>query len=175
MRHWFEGTSPFPAVALIVFLLGCGFLLADLLSPSTLLWTGRPVRGTEHGGIVYYSFRGQSYTLDDPATAHVKSRTVYVDASNPSNAMLDNSVNRAVDIATVGGSYGITVLLFAAGFARRAHRRRKRRPEGRSGYRGSFGDGLDPGTVARLLAGQRQGVVGPDGGAPEGGEPKQPR
>ena len=173
MRHWFEGTSPFPGVALVVFVLGCGFLLADLLSPSTLQWTGQAVRGTERVGIVYYSFRGQEYTLDDPASAHVTSRTVYVDPSNPSNAMLDNTLNRAVDIATVGGSYVLSALLVAVGFARRGRRRRKRRL-GTRDSRGTFGEGIDPDTVARLLARQRQGGKA-HRGHPTGADPTPPR
>lgn len=154
--HVFEGTGPFPGFALAFVILGSVFLLAAALSPNTLQWTGQAARGTERGGILFYSYGGQTYTLDDPAASPAAAQTVFVDPSNPSNAMLDSPFDRWIDLLTIGGPYAAAALLLATGYLRRARNRHRRRTRERS-----FGDGLDPETVARLLEEQRSGKLRP--------------
>jgi hypothetical protein len=47
-------------------------LLAGLLSPDRVLWTGQGVTGAEHQGFVYYSWHGQSYSIDASGNGSAK-------------------------------------------------------------------------------------------------------
>lgn len=111
------------AAALLV--LGSLFLLADLQSPSLLQWTGTPVPAVERGGIAYYSFHGQNYTLNVPSP-NTSTSTVYLDPANPSDAMFSRPVTRWTEFAGVAGPYASAVLLLILGVARRSRRRRRR-------------------------------------------------
>jgi hypothetical protein len=123
-----------------------------------LQWTGTAVQAVDHGGIAYYSFHGQNYTLD-VTSPKLRSSTVYLDPANPSNAMLSNPVTRWTDFATVGGPFAASVLLLTLGFVRRSRRRRRRLKDRGPGL--SLGNGLDHGTEGRLL-GRRREVDFPD-------------
>ena len=68
LRRWFEDMSTYTWLAAALFVLGSGFILADLQSPSLLQWTGTQVADVQSGGIAYYSFEGVDYTLDLPGT-----------------------------------------------------------------------------------------------------------
>jgi hypothetical protein len=116
-----------------------------------LQWTGTAVRAVENGGIAYYSFNGQSYTLN-VTSGLPNSGTVYVDPAEPSNAIFSNSVTRWTDIGSVGGPFVASVLLLTLGFSRRS--RRRHRKEHDPGV--SFGGGLDDTTMSRLLERQRR-------------------
>jgi len=137
--------------AALLFVVGSLFLVAAVQSPTMLQWTGTAVKVVENGGIAYYSFHGQSYTLD-VTTPLQRSNTVYVDPAEPSNAIFSNPVTRWADIATVGGPYAASVLVLTLGFARRSRRRRLKEHDPGS----SFGSGLDHTTLSRLLERQRR-------------------
>lgn len=142
----FEDLGAFIAGAAALFLLGSLLLLAAVQSPTMLQWTGTAVHDVQSGGIAYYSFHGQSYTLNVPSPA-AWSSTVYLDPADPSNAIFGNPVTRWSDIVLVGGPFAASVLLLTLGFARRSRRRRlMERAE-----RGSFGEGLDRQAISRLL------------------------
>jgi hypothetical protein len=160
VRRWFEDTGVFTGAAIALFLLGSLFLGADVQSPSKLQWTGTAVHAVEDGGIAFYSFGGQNYTLN-VASPQDFSSTVYLDPAEPSNAMFGNALLRWTEFATVGGVYIAAALLLTLGFARRSRRRRRRMRLGDRDPGLSFGSGLDDGTVGRLLDRQRQ-VDGPD-------------
>ncbi len=136
--------------ASVFFILGCVALLAALTGPGRVQWTGRSVQGTEIGGIVYCSYDGQNYSLD--STSRFMSNTVYFDPSHPyTSAMLGNAADRVLDIVTVAGPYAIATIILVTGTSRRMLRRRARRKPGSSDPTTSFGQGLDPGDVRRLI------------------------
>ena len=137
--------------AALLLVMGSLLLVAAVQSPTMLQWTGTPVRAVEDGGIAFYSFHGQSYSLDVTSPLQ-RSSTVYVDPAEPSNAIFSNPVTRWGDIATVGGPYAASVLVLALGFARRSRRRRLKERE----LGPSSGSGLDQATLSRLLEHQRR-------------------
>ena len=168
MHRWFEDMGTFVAGAVALFMMGSLFLVAAVQSPSMLQWSGTAVKAVESGGIAYYSFHGQTYTLDVTSPV-LQSDTVYLDPADPSNAMFSNPVTRWTDIATVGGPYTASVLLLTLGFARRSRRRRRRLQDSGPGV--SFGTGLDHVTLGRLLDRQRMLDVRDGGDARESKDP----
>jgi hypothetical protein len=152
VHRWFEDMGAFIAGAAALVVVGSLFLFSATQSPSMLQWTGTAVKAVENGGIAYYSFHGQSYTLDVTSSL-MQTGTVYLDPADPSTAMFSNPVARWTDIATVGGPYTAAVLLLGVGFARRSRRRRRRRQDHGNGL--SFGTGLDHQTLSHLRERQR--------------------
>jgi len=121
--------SPYTWFAAALFVLGSGFILADLQSPSLLQWTGTQVPDVQSGGIAYYSFRGVEYTLDLPIRAPGQSAMpgkVVLDPADPSQAMFARPLSKWIDATLVLGPYATSVLVLAFGFARRSRRRRQR-------------------------------------------------
>jgi hypothetical protein len=121
--------SPYTWLAAALFVLGSGFILADLQSPSLLQWTGTQVPDVQSGGIAYYSFRGVEYTLDLPVRAPGQSAmpgTVVLDPADPSQAIFARPLSKWIDATPVLGLYATSVLVLAFGFARRSRRRRLR-------------------------------------------------
>ena len=125
VRQWFEDTGAFTGFAVALLVLGSLFVLAEVQSPSMLQWNGTGVHASQSGGIAFYSFQGQTYTLDVPTPAAFSS-TVYIDPADPSTAMFSNTLTRSTEAATVAGPYAAAALLLALGFARRSRRRRLR-------------------------------------------------
>ena len=121
--------SPYTWFAAALFVLGSGFILADLQSPSLLQWTGTQVPDVQSGGIAYYSFRGVEYTLDLPVRAPGQPAmpgTVVLDPADPSQAIFARPLSKWIDATLVLGPYATSVLVLAFGFARRSRRRRLR-------------------------------------------------
>jgi hypothetical protein len=158
---WFAGTGPFLWIGLALALVGTLSLVGTTYSSSWLLWTGQPVRGTEQGGIVYYSYRGVNYNFDDtgsqqlPGSSQSRVRTVYVDPSDPSNAILDSTVARIIDVVTVVGPFLAAMVFVAVGFRRKRRNNRRRRSAAAIPPEERFGEGLDHDLVQRLLAQQK--------------------
>jgi hypothetical protein len=119
------------------------------------------VRGSEQGGIVTYSYRGVSYSLDDttsqqlPGSTKSKTRTVYLDPSDPSKARLDSAVARAIDVVTVISPFLAAIVFFGLGFRRKQRNDRRRRLTSAIAPEERFGEGLDSDLVQRLLAQQK--------------------
>ena len=125
VRRWFEDTGAFTGFAVVFFLLGTLFVLAEVQSPSMLQWNGTGVHATQSGGIAYFSFKGQTYTLDVP-TPQSFSSTIYIDPADPSIAMFGTPAARWTEAAAVAGPFAAAALLLAFGFARRSRRRQAR-------------------------------------------------
>ena len=125
VRQWFEDTGVFTAFAVALLVLGSLFVLAEVQSPTMLQWNGTGVHASQSGGIAFYSFEGQTYTLNVP-TPSAFSSTVYIDPADPSTAMFSNTLTRSTEAATVAGPFVAAALLLALGFARRSRRRRLR-------------------------------------------------
>ena len=155
LRRAFEDMGPFVVWAALLFVVGSLFVGATIQSPTALQWTGTAVHAVESGGISYYSFHGQNYTLD-VTSPWVQPDTVYLDPADPSTAMLGNPVVRWAEFASVAGPYAASVLLLTAGFARRSRRRRLAHAHPDVGY----GTGLDRSTLRRLRDRQRSGTDG---------------
>ena len=118
---------------------------------TSVLWTGTSIQGVERGGIVYYTFRGQNYSVDD--TSRFNSPTVYFDPHDPGGtAQLDNIAFRLVSVGLA--ALPILIALVIIGFdirRRRIIRRQTKAPDERV-----FGDGLDVDLVHRLNVERRQ-------------------
>jgi len=140
VRQWFDDTGAFTGFAVALFVLGSLFALAEVQSPSMLQWSGTGVHASQSGGIAFYSFQGQTYTLDVPTPASFSS-TVYIDPADPSTAMFSNTLTRWTEAATVTGPYAAAALLLVLGFARRSRRRHLRLEQ-----RGSLYSVKDPAT-----------------------------
>ncbi|SER06263.1 hypothetical protein [Microlunatus flavus] len=108
------------AVVLAVFGVLC--LLVVVQSPSVVYWTGQRVRGTDEGGIVYYTVAGEERSLDShrPAPPRPVARTVYADPADSSRDRLLTPV-KWLDAAFVVLPFGGAGTTLAVGIAR--HRR----------------------------------------------------
>lgn len=149
MRAWFDGVGLFVGVAAALLVFTLLAVVLEVQSPDLVLWTGHRVVGTEQRGIVYYRWHGQNYTLDVPGYGSSKSVSVYLDPGNPSDAMTDNAVNRAIVVLLIGVPFAGAVALLAVGLTREHLRRR--RESRRVPAPTAYGEGLDPEFVARRL------------------------
>lgn len=154
-RSRFDGLGPFVAAAALFYVLALLLLAAAIMSPTSLQWTGKTIKGTERGGIVFYNYKGQTYSLDDPKGTNATGVTVILDPNNPSTAMLDNPVDRLVDVVSVLGPVLLGTAVIGAGYLRRSRRRASLGRRGQGTVEG-FGTGLDPQTVSRLLERQNR-------------------
>ena len=96
VRKWFDGAGGFVGGAVVLVVFALLAVLLGLQSPDRVLWTGQQVVGTEQGGIVTYLWHGQSYSLDVPGYGSSKAVSVYLNPGDPSQAMVDNTFDRAV-------------------------------------------------------------------------------
>jgi hypothetical protein len=153
VRERLDGNRLVTAVAVLLVLIGSVILRSSLTGDSGLQWTGTKVQGVERGGIVYYSYRGQSYSLDQ--TSRFASNTVAFDAKDPADtAVLVYPLDRDLEVAAVLACYLAAIAV--AGYAVVRARRRTAAPlGGRSAD--SFGSGLDPEVVRRLIEKRRAG------------------
>jgi hypothetical protein len=116
VRKWYDGSGWFVAGAVVLFGFAALALLAGLQSPDRVLWTGQGIVGTEHQGIVYYSWHGQSYSIDAPGNGSAQAVSVYLDPADPSQAMIDNIFDRvAAGLLILGPVVAALVLLVLGG------------------------------------------------------------
>ena len=164
---WSDGMAPFLACAAVLLAMGILAFLAELQTPSFVQWTGIKVHGDTNGGVTTYSYRGASYSIDNPDdsaddTRHLPT-TVWLSRSDPTDterAFIDSSWERWTDFVFVAGWFFAAVLLVVIGRVRLAVRRRRRDADL---LHRTFGTGLDPELVQRLLAEQRQPPARPAG------------
>jgi hypothetical protein len=138
VRKWFDGAGWFVGLAAVLFVFALLALLVGLQSSDSLLWTGQRVTGTEQGGLIYYRWQGQSYTLDVPGYGSSQAVSVYLDPGDPGHATVDNVLNRVVAVLLIGVPVAGGVALLAAGgtrnyrWARRNARRAREDPRERA-------------------------------------------
>jgi hypothetical protein len=149
-------------VALALLVVGLLFMVAELLSPSRLYWTGDAVTGTNSGGIVYYRVDGENYTLDAPgaAPAHDERVTVYVNPDDPGDGLVSRPT-RWVDAGIVVVWFVAAATLVGGSALRRAATRRRQQATGTGP---TFGDGLGPDLVERYLEQTRRPPTRPPPG-----------
>lgn len=118
VRKWYDGSGWFVGGAGVLLVFAALALLVGLQSPDRVLWTGQQVIGTEHQGIVYYSWHGQSDSIDAPGTGSAKAVSVYLDPADPSQAMIDNIPDRVVAGLLVLGPVAAALVLLVLGGTR---------------------------------------------------------
>jgi len=134
-----------------VFFFALGLILIPVVFLSSVRWTGTSVQGVDRGGIVYYSYDGQNYSLDD--TSRFDSHRVYFRPTRPdTTAELGNSASTVVDIASVAVPFLIALAIVGMEARRLWRTRRTRNDPAAVG----FGHGLDLEVVHRLLDERRR-------------------
>ena len=155
VRRMFEGTGGWTVAASAMVFLGTVFVVAILASPGAWQWwNGTQVLGNEQNGVVYYSYQGHDYSFDDVNSFRSGPRTVWIDPSNPSKAVVSVTVAQVSDTVLTAGPYLAATLLLAAGFWRR-HRNRRRRLDPTFDPFIAYGEGIDQVTIDRMLADKR--------------------
>jgi hypothetical protein len=147
LGRWFDGLGLFIGPAIALFVLALLVVVLELHTPEILLWTGHRVAGTEQGGIVFYRWQGQNYSLDAPGSRSANAVSVYLDPGDANNAIIDNLADRAFVGFLIGGPVIAGVALIATGVFRRSRSRRRRK---RPGLRPVI-DVLDTDVAARNL------------------------
>lgn len=157
---WSDGMAPFVACAAVLVFVGVLAFLAELQTPSFVQWTGIKVHGDTYGGVTTYDYRGASYSIDNVAVSADDERhlptTVWLSRwhpTDPDRALIENALERWTDFAFVTGWFFAAVLLIVVGRVRLLVRRHRRDAEL---LNDTFGTGLDPELVQRLLTERRQ-------------------
>ena len=138
VRNWFDGAGWFVGLAVVLFIFALLAALAGLQTSEKLLWTGQQVTGTEQRGLVYYTWQGQSYTLDVPGYGSSKAVSVYLDPGDPSHAVTDNVTDRVLAGLLIGAPVAGGLALLALGgtrnyrWARRNAKRAREDPRERA-------------------------------------------
>jgi hypothetical protein len=146
LRGLFDGAGWSVGLAAALFVFALLVVLLEAQSPEIVLWTGHRVVGTEQGGIVFYQWHGQAYSLDARGYGSSDAVSVYLDPGNPADAMINDAGDRAFAILLVGGPVAGGVALLVVGMTRR-YRWARRRMRGDA----AAGHLLDPDFVARQL------------------------
>jgi hypothetical protein len=150
IKRWCDGNVLLIISA--VFFIAVGSILASLVF-SSVLWSGTAVQGVDRGGIVYYTYDGQTNSLDD--TSRFYSHTVYLDPERPdTSAVLGDPARKVFDVASVAIPFLIALVIIAAGVRRERQFRRGSGADDPSV--GGFGHGLDPEVVHRLIERRRR-------------------
>jgi len=126
VRKWFDGAGWFVGGAVVLLVFALLAMLAGLQSRDSVLWTGQQVTGTEQRGLVYYRWQGQSYSLAVPGTGSSKAVSVYFNPGDPSQAVVDNVLDRVLaGLLVLGPVAGAAALLVMGGTRNYRWQRRK--------------------------------------------------
>ena len=160
LRRWCDGLGGYIAVAVVCLLFSIAGVAVELQDhPSNLRWRGDHVSAYTEGGIAYYSYRGEEYTLAAtgvPAGSPREPATVYFNPDDPYDAWL---YTRWADVTT--GLYVVFPLLLAfgsvaLGVGRRAAIHRRQLRMAALPVTDTYGRGLDEGFVLRALSNMRR-------------------
>jgi hypothetical protein len=115
------------AIVLLV-CMGVAAVLVEVQSPSSLYWRGERVAAVSQGGIVFYRWHGQNYTIGDPkrgaSDVRAVPETVYLDPDDPGQALV-GSVTRWIDGGLVAVWFVAALALVPFGVVRQRRRRRR--------------------------------------------------
>lgn len=115
--------------ASVLAVVGLLFVALVLQSSTAVLWTGTRVDGYSQGGITYFAYQGQPYTIvDDGRAAGDTARVptaVYVPTDDPGQARQDSPL-RWVDAASVLVWFVAAAAVLVSGSVRRRRRIRGR-------------------------------------------------
>jgi hypothetical protein len=155
----------FSGIGLGFLVLGLVFLVSILLTPDGWQWwlNAKTVHGHEQDGIVYYSYRGTNYTVNDPNSLRTGTHPVYLISSKPYAPQLTETGTQVFDWTVTGGPVLVAAGFVAWGFRRRSQMNRRNTIDAKDSQ-ATFGGGLDSPTVRRLIAEQKSG--GPTRPAP---------
>jgi hypothetical protein len=150
LRARLDGNGWLVAVVVVLVAVSLLILHSSLSGPTAVQWTGTKVQGVNKGGIVSFSYAGQTYSIDHSDS--FDSTTVAFRKGDPADtAILVNRYERRVEVAGV-----VVPWILAAGIVGGTlYRRRRRQGELLAGDDG-FGRGLDPEVVQRLIEKRRQ-------------------
>lgn len=156
----FDGMKPFVVCAAVLFIFGGLAILVELQSASFVQWDGIKVHGVTYEGITSYTYKGVSYSIDNRAisaddTRHLPT-TVWLPRDNPGDsdrAFIESAWDRWTDFAFLTGWFFAGLAFLAAGLIRQLRRRRRRDV---AALADTFGTGLDPAVVERILADRRR-------------------
>jgi len=159
-QDFVDGMKPFFAGAAALFGFGILVLLVQLQSASFVQWDGIGVKGDTYEGVTTYSYKGESYSIDNTDVSASDHRhrptTVWLSRSHPEDpekAFIESAIDRWTDfVFLVIWFFGAAVVL-VVGMVRLRLRRRRR---DRQALTTSFGAGLDPEVVQRLLDERRR-------------------
>ena len=145
-RARFEDQRWFVTGVIFFLLLGLLALRSTLTGPSHYEWTGPTVRGVDTGGIVSWTYHGQTNSIDK--TSRFASNTVYFDPRDPTHtAKLVFPIGKAFEIASIVLPLCIALAFVGLGLRSRARYRRA----GADPRKGEFGHGMDPAFLAQYL------------------------
>jgi hypothetical protein len=127
IRSAIDGMIGYVAGACLLLLLAVlGLLVVIQSPPDWLLWTGSRVVGHERGGIVFYSWARQHFTLDVPGFGAASHVVLYLDPAHPEHAVRDRLGTRVLDAVFTVLPLLLAVALLVVGASRRRARRRRR-------------------------------------------------
>jgi len=113
-------------IAGLAFLFALIFLVAELLSPNLVTWTGRCVPAFFDGGVAHYTVAGQQFTADNPPLLDRSPRTVTVCyyPSDPATGYIVHPGAYWVEGGLIGGPVALALVLVAVGMLSGARRLR---------------------------------------------------
>ncbi len=115
--------------ASVLAVVGLLFVALVLQSSTAVLWTGTRVDGYSQGGITYFTYEGNPYTIVDDGQAAGDTtrvhRDVYVPAHDPGDARQDSGL-RWVDAASVLVWFVAAAGVLVSGALHRRRRIRRR-------------------------------------------------
>lgn len=154
LRRYADGMRGFMIAAGVLTVLGILAVLLEIQSPSFVQWSGIEVHGYTQGGITYYDYRGEAYTVDntgaDPSDQRKVPTTLWLHRSDPTDstsAYIESGRNRWTDFGFTIGWFALAALIVAVGVLRQ-----RRRWRYRVAHMGEFGHGLSDEVVRRIRA-----------------------
>jgi hypothetical protein len=159
-REVLDGMKPFLIGAAVLFFFGILALLVELQSASFVQWDGIKVQGDTYGGVTTYTYDGETYSIDNTGVSADDLRhlptTVWLPRSHPDDpeqAFIEAAWDRWTDFVFLTGWFFAADVVMTVGLVRIWIRRRRR---GRPMLTDTFGTGLDPEVVQRILAERRR-------------------